>query len=209
MLQKYIRKNLFKMSTTKVSSQFLATVMQQVKTPEKFLDAVFNYLNKYTTFYLEASKDNKWGFPAGLAKEMVDKYFTKHQNRKVELSPVLQDKIKEYKLQKLAEMTQKDFQAQPDSFNGAVREKYTWSQKYNDVTVKFHLPSHIKKAKQLRVEYDTQHLQIETQDEDPMKPMVKFIDAEFKYEINPYVEETTWWFEENVLYVSFKCFISN
>ena len=140
---------------------------------------------------------------------MVDKYFAKHQNSKVELSSVLQDKIKEDKLQKLAEMTQEDFQSQADSFNGAVRERYTWSQKYNDVTVKFHLPSHIKKAKQLRVEYDARHLLIETQDEDPKKPMVKFIDGDFKCEINPYIEETTWWFEDNVLYVSFKFFICN
>ena len=40
--------------------------------------------------------------PAGLAKQMVDKYFTKHQNAKAELSLVLKDKIKEDKLQKLA-----------------------------------------------------------------------------------------------------------
>ena len=71
------------MSTTKMSAQFLANVMQQVKTPEKFLDVVFNYLNKNTSFYLKASDDSKWGLQAGLAKQMVDKYFTKHQNNKV------------------------------------------------------------------------------------------------------------------------------
>ena len=192
------------MSATNVSSKFLAKVMEQAKTPDKFLDVVFNYLNKHTSFFLEVSDDNKWGLPAGVAKQLVDKYFAKYQNSKAECSPILKEKIRADKLQKLAEMTQEDFQAAADSFNGAVREKYTWSQKYSEVTAKFHLPEYIKKAKQLRVQYDSQHLLIEIQDEDPKNPMIKLIDGEFKHEINPYEEsDTTWWLEKDILYVSF------
>ena len=106
------------------------------------------------------------------------------------------------------ELTQKDFQDEADSFNGAVREKYTWSQKYTEVSVKFHLPTYIKKAKQLRVKYDAKHLSIEIQDEDPKKKMIKFIDCDLKYEINPHPDSaTTWWFEGSTLYVSFYCCI--
>ena len=99
-------------------------------------------------------------------------------------------------------MTQEDFQARADSFNGAVREKYSWSQKYNDVTVKVHLPSYIKKSKQFRVQYDANHLLVEVQDEDPCKPMIKYIDDDFKQEVNHFDEQTTWWFENGILYVS-------
>ena len=79
--------------------------------------------------------------PAGLAKQTVEKYFTKYQNSQAKISPMLQDKIKEDKLQNLSEMTQEGFQA--DSFNEAVREKYTWSYKYNEVIVNFHHKSFI------------------------------------------------------------------
>ena len=176
-----------------------ATTYQQnkVEKSQKFFDAVL-----HTAFFLEKSDDNKFGLPAGVAKKLVDEFFKKHQIRRSEGAAVLKQRIRAEKLEKLNNMTQEDFQARADSYNGAVREKYSWSQKYNDVTVKIHLPSYIKKSKQVRVQYDANHLLVEVQDEDPCKPMIKYIDDDFKQEVNHFSEQTTWWFEDSILYVS-------
>ncbi|XP_030624190.1 nudC domain-containing protein 3 [Chanos chanos] len=43
------------------------------------------------------------------------------------------------------------FQADPDSYNGAVRENYSWSQDYTDVEVRVHVQPNIVKGKQVSV----------------------------------------------------------
>lgn len=48
-----------------------------------------------------------------------------------------------------------------DSYNGAVRENYTWSQTVNDIDVLVQLPSCIKTAKDLRVHLDSKEIKIE------------------------------------------------
>ncbi|XP_033326822.1 nudC domain-containing protein 3 [Megalopta genalis] len=48
-----------------------------------------------------------------------------------------------------------------DSYNGAVRENYTWSQSINDLDVLVKLPSSIKTAKDLKVNLDSIHIKIE------------------------------------------------
>ncbi|XP_027704277.1 nudC domain-containing protein 3 [Vombatus ursinus] len=44
---------------------------------------------------------------------------------------------------------QEQFQKNPDSYNGAVRENYTWSQDYSDLEVKVPVPKHVLKGKQV------------------------------------------------------------
>lgn len=44
---------------------------------------------------------------------------------------------------------QNTFQANPDSYNGAVRESYTWSQDYTDVEVRVHVQPDIIKGRQV------------------------------------------------------------
>lgn len=46
---------------------------------------------------------------------------------------------------------QEQFQTNPDSYNGAVRENYTWSQDYSDLEIKVPVPKHIVKGKQVKV----------------------------------------------------------
>ncbi|XP_062995656.1 nudC domain-containing protein 3 [Elgaria multicarinata webbii] len=46
---------------------------------------------------------------------------------------------------------QEQFQANPDSYNGAVRENYTWSQDYSDLEIKVPVPAHILKGRQVSV----------------------------------------------------------
>lgn len=48
-----------------------------------------------------------------------------------------------------------------DSYNGAVRENYTWSQTISDIDVLVKLPSCIRTAKDLRVQLDSKEIKIE------------------------------------------------
>lgn len=44
---------------------------------------------------------------------------------------------------------QEQFQRNPDSYNGAVRENYTWSQDYTDLELKVPVPKHVVKGRQV------------------------------------------------------------
>lgn len=44
---------------------------------------------------------------------------------------------------------QEQFQRNPDSYNGAVRENYAWSQDYTDLELKVPVPKHVVKGKQV------------------------------------------------------------
>lgn len=48
-----------------------------------------------------------------------------------------------------------------DSYNGAVRENYTWSQTIGDIDVLVQLPNCIKTAKDLRIHLDSKEIKIE------------------------------------------------
>ena len=208
------------MSKSQHYADLLGTIMQSEKSPEKFLDVVFDFLNQRTTFFMESSDDPQGSYlPTGAAKKMVDKIFTKHQMKKSEgaaallqrkaarakKAELLQKKKAAEKVVKKTPTTQEEFQAESDSFNGAVRDRYTWSQNYGEVDVKVHLPPHIKKASQVRVGYNVKHLSVEVEEEGEGKQMKKFIDCDLKFEINPYEDSaTTWCFEPGFINVSFK-----
>ena len=152
---------------------------------------------------ISRGRDLSQGLPAGAAEKLREKLYANNQSNKAEsaVKKVKQqkEKIPQTKQQKVVDvttMTQEDFQNNPDTFNGAAREHYKWSQDFGTVEAKFHLPPHIKKTKQVRVKYDEKHLLIEIEDVDPCKPMIKFIDADFKHNINPHLSSTTWWLED-------------
>lgn len=44
---------------------------------------------------------------------------------------------------------QEKFQSDPDSYNGAVRENYSWSQDYTDVEVRVVVPKTVVKGRQV------------------------------------------------------------
>lgn len=46
--------------------------------------------------------------------------------------------------------TQETFQCDPDSYNGAVRENYSWSQDYTDVEVRVLVPETVVKGRQVK-----------------------------------------------------------
>ncbi|XP_052590411.1 nudC domain-containing protein 3 isoform X2 [Peromyscus californicus insignis] len=46
---------------------------------------------------------------------------------------------------------QEQFQKNPDSYNGAIRENYIWSQDYTDLEVRVPVPKHVVKGKQVNL----------------------------------------------------------
>ncbi|XP_076248809.1 nudC domain-containing protein 3 [Calliopsis andreniformis] len=76
--------------------------------------------------------------------------------------------IKEVEVEASNKNETSDKQTQPvekdkssDSYNGAVRENYTWSQTISDLDVLVKLPSSIKTSKDLRVHLDFKEIKIE------------------------------------------------
>ncbi|XP_056146502.1 nudC domain-containing protein 3 [Lampris incognitus] len=49
------------------------------------------------------------------------------------------------------EPCQEQFQSNPDSYNGAVRENYSWSQDYSDIEVRVFVPKTVVKGRQVSV----------------------------------------------------------
>lgn len=47
-----------------------------------------------------------------------------------------------------------------DSYNGAVREDFTWSQTIGDLDVLVNIPKHVRKAKDLRVDITSDRIRI-------------------------------------------------
>ncbi|XP_010149437.1 PREDICTED: nudC domain-containing protein 3, partial [Eurypyga helias] len=55
---------------------------------------------------------------------------------------------------------QEQFQTDPDSYNGAVRENYAWSQDYSDLEIKVPVPKHIMKGKQVSVDISSSAIRV-------------------------------------------------
>ncbi|NXE29758.1 NUDC3 protein, partial [Ardeotis kori] len=55
---------------------------------------------------------------------------------------------------------QEQFQTNPDSYNGAVRENYAWSQDYSDLEIKVPVPKHIVKGKQVAVDISSSTIRV-------------------------------------------------
>lgn len=54
--------------------------------------------------------------------------------------------------------SQEDFQMDPDSYNGAVRKNYKWSQDYSDLEIKVPVPKDVVKGKQVTwTQYESLH----------------------------------------------------
>lgn len=51
--------------------------------------------------------------------------------------------------------SQDQFQCDPDSYNGAVRENYSWSQDYTDLEVRVFVPKTVVKGRQVHTAYST------------------------------------------------------
>ncbi|KAM9338253.1 nudC domain-containing protein 3 isoform 2-T2 [Symphorus nematophorus] len=82
---------------------------------------------------------------------------------------------------------QDKFQSNPDSYNGAVRENYSWSQDYTDVEVRVFVPKTVVKGRQVRVSLQAGSLKVCVRDGAEEKTLME---GEFAHKIN--TENSLW-----------------
>ncbi|CAK8672624.1 unnamed protein product [Clavelina lepadiformis] len=78
---------------------------------------------------------------------------------------------------------QTTFQSNPDSYNGAIRDKYSWSQNYDDVDVKIPIGKSVKKAKQVFVDIQRNHLKVLVKPEETDE-FETIIDGDLQHEVS-------------------------
>ncbi|XP_019134244.1 nudC domain-containing protein 3 [Larimichthys crocea] len=88
---------------------------------------------------------------------------------------------------KSAGASQDNFQSDPDSYNGAVRETYSWSQDYTDVEVRVFVPKTVVKGRQVRVSLQTGSMKVCVKDGAEEKTLME---GELTHKINT---ETSLW----------------
>nr|XP_039265064.1 nudC domain-containing protein 3-like [Styela clava] len=77
--------------------------------------------------------------------------------------------------------TQEEYQSNPESYNGAVRDKYTWSQNYDDIDVIVPVAKTITKGRQVKVTIEKKHLFVSVTDIDGKTDTI--MDGDLKHEI--------------------------
>ncbi|KAK1884376.1 NudC domain containing protein 3 [Dissostichus eleginoides] len=78
-------------------------------------------------------------------------------------------------------------QADPDTYNGAVRENYSWSQDYTDVEIRVFVPKTVLKGKQVRVKLLASSMQVCVREGAEEKTLME---GEFTHKIN--TENSLW-----------------
>ncbi|XP_026461760.1 nudC domain-containing protein 3-like [Ctenocephalides felis] len=81
-----------------------------------------------------------------------------------------------------------------ESYNGAVTEKYTWSQSINEIDIYITLPETITSSSQLKVLITPAHLKVEFKDES-----TPYIDEDFPFNCKP--SESVWWLSNGRLLI--------
>lgn len=84
---------------------------------------------------------------------------------------------------------QKIFQMNSESYNGAIRENYSWSQNIKEIDVYIKVPPHIRFGRQVVVKIEKRRLYVSHIDNIGKSQMLK-IDDELNWEINK--EESMW-----------------
>uniref|UniRef100_A0A8D1SZY8 NudC domain-containing protein 3 n=1 Tax=Sus scrofa TaxID=9823 RepID=A0A8D1SZY8_PIG len=82
---------------------------------------------------------------------------------------------------------QEQFQRNPDSYNGAVRENYTWSQDYTDLELKVPVPKHVVKGKQVSVALSSSSIRVAVLEESGERVLME---GTFTHRIN--TESSLW-----------------
>ena len=98
---------------------------------------------------------------------------------------------------------QKTFQSRPDTYNGADRDLYSWTQTIQDIDVRvqvisfssslrsrcclLQIPKHIKRGKEVKVNIAKQHIKVELIESNTWKTI---IDDDLPWPIR--AEESTW-----------------
>uniref|UniRef100_A0A3P8VGM5 NudC domain containing 3 n=1 Tax=Cynoglossus semilaevis TaxID=244447 RepID=A0A3P8VGM5_CYNSE len=83
--------------------------------------------------------------------------------------------------------TQEKFQSDADSFNGAVRENYSWSQDYTDVEVHVFVPKAVVKGQQVQVSLQSSSVKVCVSDGTEVRTLME---GELTHKIN--TENSVW-----------------
>ncbi|XP_020511959.2 nudC domain-containing protein 3 [Labrus bergylta] len=86
-----------------------------------------------------------------------------------------------------AEGGQDTFQSNPDSYNGAVRENYSWSQDYTDVEIRVFVPKSVVKGRQVSVSLQPSSMRVCVREGAEERPLME---GEFTHKIN--TENSLW-----------------
>nr|XP_020511959.1 nudC domain-containing protein 3 [Labrus bergylta] len=86
-----------------------------------------------------------------------------------------------------AEGGQDTFQSNPDSYNGAVRENYSWSQDYTDVEIRVFVPKSVVKGRQVSVSLQPGSMRVCVREGAEERPLME---GEFTHKIN--TENSLW-----------------
>jgi len=194
----------FKREMTERYDTAFLSILQNEGRIEPFVDAVMSFLYRKTDFYRTLTEESQVGFPPGVPENMLRCYFskynqkTKFEERKVERSkntpnetttkkvteePKIEKKAPQVK-SPLDAKTQDEWQNNPESHNGAVRDKYAWNQTFEDVDIV--VPTTIASTKMVRVEIKTRSLKVQIGDEiiinDDLQHPVKSDDSTWSLE---------------------------
>ncbi|XP_046399258.1 nudC domain-containing protein 3 isoform X2 [Ischnura elegans] len=153
-----------------------------------FLDSLFGFLYRGTDFFrLQNEQSTKLGFPPGVAEQIVLKVLRKWETKArqdeekyyrlrnssadeepncireevVETEPSESDQDAKTESSCSIVETEKKWTKEPstsDSYNGAVRKGYQWSQTISDLDVQVTVPTFVTKAKHLDVNIDAERL---------------------------------------------------
>ncbi|XP_067288963.1 nudC domain-containing protein 3 [Pseudorasbora parva] len=82
---------------------------------------------------------------------------------------------------------QESFQSNADSYNGAVRDRYTWSQDYTDVEVRVHVPANVVKGRQVSVDLQPGRVRVAANEGGSQRVLME---GEFTHKIN--TENSLW-----------------
>ncbi|XP_058474191.1 nudC domain-containing protein 3 [Solea solea] len=86
-----------------------------------------------------------------------------------------------------AEEHPEKFQSDSDSYNGAVRENYSWSQDYTDVEIRVIVPKTVVKGRQVSVSLQTSSIRVSVRDGTTDETLME---GEFTHKIN--TENSLW-----------------
>lgn len=82
---------------------------------------------------------------------------------------------------------QEQFQRNPDSYNGAVRDNYTWSQDYTDLELKVPVPAHVVKGRQVSVALSSGSIRVAVLEESGERVLME---GKFTHKVN--TESSLW-----------------
>ncbi|XP_073686085.1 nudC domain-containing protein 3 [Garra rufa] len=86
-----------------------------------------------------------------------------------------------------AKVGQESFQSNAESYNGAVREKYTWSQDYTDVEIRVHVEPNVVKGRQVSVDLQPGRIRVAVNEGGSQRVLME---GEFTHKIN--TENSLW-----------------